>query len=342
MTRWSVARVLTTFEMYSLIFVASRSQAFASSKEERVLDLDFQNSNFSSAMTIYSLAGPNALARSGLVERQEKLQQHCEEIPDEEIHKRDVLPEMFHHILVDEKHKLLYCYVPKVACTNWKRVFMIVTGKWEGNDPLEIPANQAHAAGNLERLSNYSMPEIEEKLATYNKFIVVRHPLERLLSAYRNKFETKQETSSIYFQTRFGKKIVKKYRKNATKESLLKGDDVTFSEFVDFVTGGAENETHNEHWRSIYELCHPCIVNYNLVSKYESLTEDATEILERLGAGWVRFPTKPQSRESTSKKLDRYYSSLSLKQLQKLTDLYRLDLRLFDYSLEDVLGFSLA
>lgn len=54
------------------------------------------------------------------------------------------------------------------------------------------------------------------------------------------------------------------------------------------------------------------------------------------------FPVKPPSSEPTSRKLDRYYSTLSYEQLRKLADLYRLDLRLFDYSLEDVLGFSLA
>lgn len=54
------------------------------------------------------------------------------------------------------------------------------------------------------------------------------------------------------------------------------------------------------------------------------------------------FPARPASDEPTSRKLDKYYSSLSYKQLRKLADLYRLDLRLFDYSLEDVLGFSLA
>lgn len=82
---------------------------------------------------------------------------------------------------------------------------MLVMGKWKGNDPLTIPADQAHAMGTFKRLSNYTMLEINEKLKTYDKFIIVRHPLERLLSAYRNKFENKNE----YFQSRFGKHIIK-------------------------------------------------------------------------------------------------------------------------------------
>lgn len=100
-------------------------------------------------------------------------------------------------------------FVFQVACTNWKRVLMTAMGKWAGNDPLEIPADLAHSPGTFQRLSNYTLPEIEKKLATYDKLIVVRHPLERLLSAYRNKLEAKNEKSAKYFQSRFGKKIVK-------------------------------------------------------------------------------------------------------------------------------------
>lgn len=98
-----------------------------------------------------------------------------------------------------------------MACTNWKRVLMIATGKWKGNSALEIPADLAHAANTFQRLSNFTLPEIRAKLADYNKLIVVRHPFERLLSAYRNKFETKREKSSGYFQSRFGRKIIKVY-----------------------------------------------------------------------------------------------------------------------------------
>ncbi|XP_011303683.1 carbohydrate sulfotransferase 11 isoform X2 [Fopius arisanus] len=266
--------------------------------------------------------GANALTRSVLIDRQERLQHNCEEIlrmeaPD----LGNFEPKDFNNILVDEVHELLYCYVPKVACTNWKRVLMIATGKWSGNEPLDIPANLTHAPGTFLRL--------------------IRHPMERLLSAYRNKLEARDQTSSKYFQTRFGRKIVKKYRKNATKESLSKGDDVTFGEFVDFITAD-DNKTTNEHWRPISELCLPCIINYNLISKYETLVEDATEVLESIGAGHISFPTKPKDREPTDKKLQQYYSGLSFKQIRKLIEFYRIDLKLFDYSMEDVLGFSLA
>ncbi|KAK7878918.1 hypothetical protein WMY93_030852 [Mugilogobius chulae] len=63
--------------------------------------------------------------------------------------KRRVLtPADLKHLVVDEEHELIYCYVPKVACTNWKRVMMVLTGHGKYSDPMEIPSNEAHVPSN--------------------------------------------------------------------------------------------------------------------------------------------------------------------------------------------------
>lgn len=344
MRRWTVTRI-TIFILQFLWTIVKGESLFGSRGEiwkETKYSSDGEDEKIFDITSIYSWSGPNALARSSLLERQENLQNNCEELPDIEVRRKITSLNEFSNILVDEKHKLLYCYVPKVACTNWKRVLMVISGKWGGSDPMEIPADQAHAMGIFPRLSNYTLEEIENKIINYDKLIVVRHPLERLLSAFRNKLEAKHEKSSKYFQERFGRKIIKKYRANATKESITKGDDVTFREFVDFITDIKRNGSHNEHWKPFSNLCHPCIVNYNLVSKYESLVEDATEILERIGAESITFPARSSKNQPTSEKLNEYYSTLSFKQLRKLANFYKTDLKLFDYSLEDIVGFSIA
>ena len=46
---------------------------------------------------------------------------------------------------------------------------------------------------------------------TEKTFIVVRHPFERLLSAYRDKLER----SNVYYYKKYGEKIVKTYRQKA-------------------------------------------------------------------------------------------------------------------------------
>lgn len=48
------------------------------------------------------------------------------------------------HILVDHNHKVLYCYAPKVGCTNWKRIFLMLRQEIDSDSPLDIRHKLAH------------------------------------------------------------------------------------------------------------------------------------------------------------------------------------------------------
>ncbi|XP_072322054.1 carbohydrate sulfotransferase 11 [Eucyclogobius newberryi] len=247
--------------------------------------------------------------------------------------KRRVLtPADLKHLVVDEEHELIYCYVPKVACTNWKRVMMVLTGHGRYSDPMEIPSNEAHVPSNLKTLNQYSIADINHRLKTYFKFVFVREPFERLVSAYRNKFTLKYNSS---FHKRFGTRIVRRYRKNATQEALVNGDDVQFREFVGYLVDPATRRDGplNEHWQTVHQLCHPCHIHYDLVGKYETLEEDANYVLRLVGMGnALRFPSYAKSTRTTDAMAAQFFSNISSQQQGALYQLYKLDFLMFNYT----------
>ncbi|KAM9444631.1 carbohydrate sulfotransferase 11 isoform 2-T2 [Clarias gariepinus] len=254
--------------------------------------------------------------------------------------KRRVLgPEDLRHLLVDDRHSMLYCYVPKVACTNWKRTLMVLTGDGRYRDPLAIPANEAHAPGRLRSLSEYSKADINRRLRTYLKFIFVRDPFERLVSAYRNKFTRSYNTA---FHKRYGTKIVRRHRANPQPEALEKGSDVSFEEFVYYLVDPRtqREEPFNEHWERAHTLCHPCLIHYDVVGKYESLAEDSRYVLKLAGAEReVKFPASSKSVRTTESMAAKFFSNISPFYQKKLYNLYRMDFLLFNYSTPTYLKF---
>eukprot|EP00058_Branchiostoma_floridae_P000233 XP_002585721.1 hypothetical protein BRAFLDRAFT_133019 [Branchiostoma floridae] len=113
-------------------------------------------------------------------------------------------------LVVIERTKTMYCYIPKTGCTTTKLVLY----------NLQHDTNESNADHELDwihkqhfrLLKSYSKKGAERRLATYNKFIVVRDPLERLVSAWLDKFVNYPRRSS------FIKRMLQRTRKeNWTK-----------------------------------------------------------------------------------------------------------------------------
>lgn len=289
------------------------------------------------------------LTQANNLQRQELIQKICDHSHTVAFNKSvdDIPDDQLDHLIVDPTHKFLYCYVPKVACTNWKRVLMLMTNQWKnGTDPLKIPAALAHSTGMFQKFNALTATERETVLTEYTRFVIARHPFERLLSAYRNKLEG-DLPSARYFQERIGKQIIKSFRPNAATESLNRGHDVTFNEFIMYLLtpelsmNYAANQTaFNEHWEPINKLCHPCAVRYNIVGKYETLIDDSALALHLVGVKNLTFPSS-QRTSGTSDLLRKYFSNVPLGVTRSLYRLYEDDFKLFGYSLEDVLGYEL-
>ncbi|XP_027624606.1 carbohydrate sulfotransferase 13 [Tupaia chinensis] len=241
-------------------------------------------------------------------------------------------PEDLQHVLVDDVHGLLYCYVPKVACTNWKRVLLALSGHARG-DPRAIPAHEAHAPGRLPSLADFSPAEINRRLRSYLAFLFVREPFERLASAYRNKLA---RPYSAAFQRRYGTRIVRRLRPRAHPDALARGHDVRFAEFLAFLLDPRtrREEPFNEHWERAHALCHPCRLRYDVVGKFETLAEDAAFVLGLAGAPDVRFPAAPSRPRAASarEQAARLFQDISPFYQRRLFDLYKLDFLLFNYS----------
>ena len=249
---------------------------------------------------------------------------------------QDITPSQLSRIYVDDTYKMLYCEVPKVACTNWKRILLILSGKMNTSDPERLSPALVHTEYQrkyLRTLNTYKPHQILTKIRHYYKFMFVRNPLERVVSAYRNKFATSYNKR---YPMRIGRKIIQRYRPGASQHSMQTGDDVTFEEFVMFLLDERTKQPYDIHWRPYYQICHPCMMQYDFVGKYETLNQDVDFILEELGVKHlIDFPERPNTFK-TSDVLKAVFSNISSEQVHNLWKLYSVDYSMFGYPYPDL------
>ncbi|XP_017160675.1 carbohydrate sulfotransferase 8-like [Poecilia reticulata] len=233
-------------------------------------------------------------------------------------------------LYVEDRFQLLYCEVPKAGCSNWKRVLMVLAGR--ARSTQDIPHDAAHYSNQLRRLDSYDRAGIAERLQTYTKVLFVREPFERLVSAFRDKFES----PNSYYHPVFGRAIISRYRANATGSGLKTGAGVTFREFVQYLLDAQRPVGMDIHWERVGQLCSPCLIHYDFIGKIESLQEDADFLLRGIGApGNLTFPDfkdrNPREKRTSSRITQDYFSQLNGTERQKVFDFYYKDYLMFSY-----------
>ncbi|XP_078484507.1 carbohydrate sulfotransferase 14-like [Ciona intestinalis] len=230
------------------------------------------------------------------------------------------------HLIVNDKYKFLYCYTPKVACSNWKKVIKVLYGEVDSADKV----HQLDHVHGFKYLSDYNTTEIQERLETYYKFMFVRNPVERALSVYRNKFNEIEAFHKLY-----GSKISSMYHQPEQYRGKVPGDDVTFVDFLKYISTGIDETDMNEHWMPMSTLCQPCAISYDFIGTYNNIEEEAEIVLRAINAPKsLHFPHRqPWYKPTSHNYIQHYFSLVQPSLFREFVEKYMIDFKMFSYPL---------
>ena len=145
-----------------------------------------------------------------------------------------------------EKYSLLYCWIHKVASSSWSRIFIQMS-------KMPVPEDDfLHAANHLFRpKENVSLKHLFDNSTV--SFAIVRHPFERLVSAYRDKFELAALDDWFF-------KIYAADIFSLPDSAYLTGEGLRRPSFPQFVSYLLDTPVmdYNDHWLPYWLHCQFC------------------------------------------------------------------------------------
>ncbi|XP_042207300.1 carbohydrate sulfotransferase 11-like isoform X2 [Homarus americanus] len=264
---------------------------------------------------------------------------------------------IYQHLLHHPRYRLVYCPV-------WK-----MDQEEEDTTTNEVNTSSEHQTS--DRLSKHNEMSGSVKREARGRFqlplkkkrargvirdsrcvvMIVRHPLQRLVSAYRDKMMARNSTVRDYLYLRT---IIKhRYRSitNSNNAASTTTTSPSFSEFVDFVldewrSSDPRPATWREwsrDWHPIYYLCHPCLINYTHILRYETYNMDLKEFRQQCKLEGVRLEGTHHHQlgnTSSSQVEQDLYGQLTHSQILQLAQVYFIDLVMFGYNVTKYLQFA--
>ena len=175
------------------------------------------------------------------------------------------------HIITDSSRHLLYCQVSKVACTKIKMLWELANTNWTS---ISTVAAHDHSKMKMAGLQPNSIFKLDNLTLGYTKFIVTRHPLERLISAYNNLLHL--NGNGPYYAV---EPLIEMYR---LEKSGIQG--LTFPMFLGAIVNTSFSQYNNDHWIPYTSTCSPCYMNYDYIARTETMKEgpEMAQVLAQL------------------------------------------------------------
>lgn len=235
------------------------------------------------------------------------------------------------NIYVNDQYKLIFCTVPKIASTNFKRLLLVLSGKFNITDPNQIKEPQRYARSILPKLYMLPLSEREYRIRHYNKVIFTREPFARVVSAYKDKF-----LHSRFPYYSIENTIIERYRINGS----IYLRNISFSEFVEYIVDPftTSKYRYNQHWKPIFDMCYPCKIHYNYIGKVDSMDRDVHELIKMLKVeDRVHFPLREDRyhRAKSEEELWTYYKDVKPDLIRQLYNRYTKDYAVFNFNLAE-------
>ncbi len=238
---------------------------------------------------------------------------------------------LYRHLLYDDKRKSLFCFVEKIGCTDMKRLLFVTAGVLPPETSEHTWVDLKYLEKGLHKASfqnrNLTDTGRMKRMRDYFKFMVVRNPLERLVSGYRNKIEPPLSDLSTKFPNYVKRHILRMYRPMDFQLWLSEGGrhnmSISFPEFVQYVID-TDLELLNPHFKPMIHTCHPCRVRYHFYGNFEIFGRDMTLIIEKLQTKPKYYPNRSlhTAGHETKTYLTGYYNQLT--HIQKADLFYKL------------------
>ena len=238
-------------------------------------------------------------------------------------------------MLTDDQHKVLFCFLPKVGCTNLKLVFYVNQGlvpRIELSKPRdEVEQTWLEIAIQENSFQSLNSTEKKRDLATYFKFVMMRNPLERLASAFRSKIERYALSGTRNHQPHYNwarKEIYRQTHPLKYRDWIRTGGsnpvNITFSDFIDYwLHPRLIDFKYDDHFMSMLHICQLCVTKFDFYGNFRHFDRDAEVLIQMVGASSSDLRQGYYTEDtSTEERMRLYYSSLSRSQkravLQKM------------------------